>query len=541
MNLPNHTAGIAVSEESRKLTYLELHNRASRLAAQLRSLGAGPETLIGLCVPRSISLVVGAVGIFKSGAAYLPIDPGSPSERMAAMLTDSQTRIVVATEPAAALLPHGDWQVITLDRDGNGAGFPEPAYADREFPADRLAYVIYTSGSTGTPKGVEVTHRNLDHLVRWHQQAFGVTKADHATLFTSPGFDASVWEMWPYLTNGARLHIPADSIRANPAALRDWMLKEKITVSFLPTALAERMLDLKWPSAQTSLRFLLTGADSLRRRPPAGLPFQFINNYGPTECTVVATSGVVLPRGLSSDDDSQLPSIGRAIDGALIEIQDGELLIGGAGVGRGYRNQPALTAARFFQHPQHGRMYRTGDLAAVLPNGEIAFHGRSDDQIKIRGFRIEPNEIVRALAKNPLVRESAVALRGQLDLERRLIAYIVPNSATELSERGLQEGLRKLLPDYMIPSAFIMVNELPYTENGKLDRSALPEPSAINTIRDDEFEAPTNPLEDQVASIVCELLHLDRVGINDNFFLLGGHSLFGAQLVDGCSVIFRLS
>ena len=521
MNLPHSTTSLAAIEDVRKLTYAELNDRAGRLAAQLRARGAGPETLIGLCFPRSISLVVGAVGVMKAGAAYLPIDVHMPAERLSGMLADAGTRIVIASEATAALLPKGDWQVILLDANGAGNGFPEPAEPGA-FPADRLAYVIYTSGSTGAPKGVEVTWANVEHLNRWHHRAFGITDSDHGTLFASPGFDASIWEMWPYLEAGATLHVVPDAIRTTPAALRDWMLKEKITVSFLPTALAERMLDLKWPNNQTSLRFLLTGADTLRRRPPAGLPFQFVNNYGPTECTVVATSGIVEPGG-----EDGLPSIGRAIDGAVIEVRNGEVLIGGAGVARGYRSHPGLTAERFIDDPSHGRMYCTGDLAEVMPNGEIAFQGRADDQIKIRGFRIEPNEIVRALAKNPLVRESAVVLRGE-----RLVAYIVPNSATDLSERGLQEGLRRLLPDYMMPAVFVRVDGLAYTENGKLDRKALPEPVAGNIVRDEEFEAPGNPLEEQVAATVCELMHIDRVGVNDNFFLLGGHSLFGAQLVD---------
>ena len=519
MTIPNPASQVAVVEESRSITYAELHERAGRLAAQLQLLGVRPETVVGLCFPRSIALVVGAVGVAKAGAAYLPFDTYTPPERMSAMLADAGTPIVIASEAAAALVPKGDWTVVTLDCAGNGARFPA-AVEEVEHAPDRLAYVIYTSGSTGAPKGVEVTQANLEHLVRWHRRAFGITGSDRGTLFASPGFDASVWEMWPYLTAGATLYVTPDSVRATPGLLRDWMLKEKITVSFLPTALAERMLDQKWPTAQTSLRFLLTGADTLRRRPPAGLPFSFVNNYGPTECTVVATSGIVEP-----GEDSGLPSIGRAIDGATAVVREGELWIGGGGVARGYRNQPALTAERFVNG-----MYRTGDLAELLPNGEIAFHGRADDQIKIRGFRIEPNEIVRALAKNPLVRESAIILRGEA--EKRLVAYIVPNSATELSERGLQEGLRKVLPDYMMPAVFVMVDSLPYTENGKLDRALLPEPSPANTVRDDEFEAPSNPLEEQVAATVCELLHLDRVGTNDNFFLLGGHSLFGAQLVD---------
>ena len=522
MNIPTSASTFAVIDESRKLTYLELHDRAGRLAARLHALGAGPEALVGLCLPRSIPLVVSAVGVMKSGAAYLPLDPYLPSERMAALLADSGARIVVASEATAALLPKGDWQVITLNSEGHGADFPAALEAAPAFSTDRLAYVIYTSGSTGAPKGVEVTWANIEHLNRWHHRVFALGETDHGTLFASPGFDASVWEMWPYLAVGATLHITPDSIRTTPTALRDWMVKEKITISFLPTALAERMLDLKWPNQQTSLRFLLTGADTLRRRPPAGLPFQLINNYGPTECTVVATSGIVEP-GL----EDGLPSIGRAIEGADIVIRDGELYIGGTGVARGYRNHPALTAERFIVDAVLGRMYRTGDLAETLPNGEIAFLGRADDQIKIRGFRIEPNEIVRGLARNPLVRESAVVLRGE-----RLVAYIVPNSATELSERGLQEGLRKILPDYMMPSVFVMVDSLAYTDNGKLDRKALPQPMPANIVRDDEFEAPSNALEERVAATVCELLRLDRVGASDNFFLLGGHSLFGAQLVD---------
>jgi len=495
MNIPNNTR-IAISTEIAKLTYAELHQRADSLAASLKAKGVGPESLIAICLPRSIDFVIAAVGIMKSGAAYLPIDPSTPQARIDAMLADAQTAIVIRDIPTDA----GE----------------APA---RDFDPTRLAYVIYTSGSTGTPKGVEVTHANLNHLISWHNNAFNITENDHATLFASPGFDASVWEMWPYLAKGATLHIPPDSIRATPALLQDWMLKEKITVSFLPTALAERILDRKWPAAQTSLRFLLTGADTLRRRPPAGLPFQLINNYGPTETTVVATSGLVT-------SGESIPSIGHAIDGAIIEIRDGEILIGGGGVARGYRNQPALTAERFIEHPVHGRMYRTGDLGSWLPNKETAFEGRADDQIKIRGFRIEPNEIVRALAQNPLVRESAVILRDHLT------AYIVPNSAEPLSERSLQETLRKSLPDYMMPAAFVSLDTLPYTENGKLDRQALPEPDASNTIRDEEFEAPQNPLEEKLAEIICELLHLKSVGINDNFFLLGGHSLLGAQLVD---------
>jgi amino acid adenylation domain-containing protein len=513
MNIPN-SQSLAIVSEKESITYADLHRRSASLAAHLRTKYKTPNPVVALRIPRSIDLVIGALAILDSGAAYLPIDPSTPQDRIDAMLSDAGLEITVTSR-----------DIPQPDRENH------PTHNDAD-----LAYVIYTSGSSGSPKGVEVTHANLSHLIRWHNRAFSVTAADHATLFSSPGFDASVWEMWPYLTQGATLHIPPDEIRTSPSALRDWMLKEKITISFLPTALAERMLDLKWPPAQTALRFLLTGADTLRRRPPQGLPFTFVNNYGPTECTVVSTSGIV-----KSDPTNEIPSIGQPIDNAIIEILDnGELLIGGSGVARGYRNQPALTQEKFLDHPTHGRMYRTGDLASWLPNGDIAFHGRADDQIKIRGFRIEPNEIVRALSSNPMVRESAVLLRGPIDTEKRLIAYIVPNSATTLSERGLQETLRKSLPEYMMPAAFVLIDSLPYTENGKLDRNALPDPTPYNTIRDDAFEAPSNALEEKIAAIVSELLHTSAIGVEDNFFLLGGHSLLGAQLVDRLNRDFQV-
>jgi acyl-coenzyme A synthetase/AMP-(fatty) acid ligase/acyl carrier protein len=379
------------------------------------------------------------------------------------------------------------------------------------------------------------------NLVFWHRRAFDVTPADRATQLASPGFDAAVWELWPYLTAGARLHIPDEVTRVTPEMLRDWLVSEKISISFLPTMLAERVLALEWPR-ETALRVLLTGADTLHHYPSNTLPFRLINNYGPTECTVVATSGPVLP----GSDTSHPPTIGRAIDNTQTYILDeqlrnvpigtpGELYIGGASVGPGYLNRPELTAERFVSDPFSGmpgdRLYKTGDLARLLPDGQIAFLGRIDDQIKIRGYRIEPNEIVTALNRHPMVRESIVVASEDGSGDKRLVAYLVLPEGSEVAYATLQSFLLNQLPDFMVPSVFVHLGSLPLSPNGKVDRSALPAPDAANTLKDENRAAPRTPVEERLASMVAGLLGLQEVALNDNFFMLGGHSLLGTQLL----------
>jgi acyl-CoA synthetase (AMP-forming)/AMP-acid ligase II/acyl carrier protein len=311
-----------------------------------------------------------------------------------------------------------------------------------------------------------------------------------------------------------------------------------VTVAFVPTALAEPMLTALWPK-KTTLRYLLTGADTLHRYPAAGLPFQLVNNYGPTECTVVATSGIVSP-----STESARPSIGSAIANTQIYLlnenrqpvaagETGEIYIGGASVARGYRNQPELTAERFVANPfspaVDARMYRTGDLGSLLPNGQIAFHGRADNQESIRGHRIEPDEIVSVLTRHPKVASAAVVALGNA-CSKQLAAYIVPSDPAARSSE-LREFLAKELPEYMIPSIFVRIAALPLTSNGKLDRTALPEPAAENALDTTAYRAPESPIEIKIASILEELLTVEHVGLDDNFFLLGGHSLLGTQLV----------
>lgn len=359
-------------------------------------------------------------------------------------------------------------------------------------------------------------------------------------MIASPGFDASVWETWPHLTAGASLHVPAEDLRTDPARLRDWMVAERITLAFAPTALAEEMMALSWP-AQAALRFLLTGGDALRRYPDADLPFAVINNYGPAETTVVATSGPVpLAHGAAA-----APSIGRPIDGVTVRIVDsaltpvpsgsaGELLIGGAGVARGYLNHPELTAERFVPDPGlegGGLVYRSGDLVRLRPDGELEFIGRVDDQVQIRGRRIEPGEVAATLDRHPSVRTSAVVAIGDLPPQRRLMACVVAADGAARDDEVLRAHLRRSLPDHMIPSGFVWLEQLPLTPSGKVDRAALRSRLASPDPRDTVGTAPRNDLEAALAGIVAELLGLTAVGVDEDFFLLGGHSLLGAQVI----------
>jgi amino acid adenylation domain-containing protein len=525
---------VALVEGLEQVTYGELDRRSDQLARYLRTLGVEREKLVGLYMDRSTGLVVGALAILKAGGAYVPLDPNAPAERLAFQLRDAGVTAVLTRGALASKVPSGNWKTVDFDSvvavDTNGSQL-------EEIQPSQLAYVIYTSGSTGQPKGVEVTHASLANLVAWHLQAFSVTSADRASLQAALGFDATVWELWPYLAIGAAVHIPPDTLRNSPEALKKWLVTEKITITFLPTALAERMLQIDWPR-DTALRFLLTGADALHHRPSSKLPFQLINNYGPTECTVVATSG----RVESSETAKGIPSIGKPIDGVTARILDedwhdvaaggaGELYIGGAALARGYRNQATLTVEKFVCLPDGERMYRTGDLARFLPNGEIEFLGRLDDQIKIRGYRIEPLEVVAALNAHRDVTSSVVIAREDQVGERRLIAYVVMRDDTQLTAAGLRKHLGARLPDYMVPATFVRMPSIPMTANGKADRAVLPAPDATNTLRDGEFLEPKTTVEKRLAAIVAPMLNVERIGLNDNFFFLGGHSLLGTQLI----------
>jgi amino acid adenylation domain-containing protein/non-ribosomal peptide synthase protein (TIGR01720 family)/FkbM family methyltransferase len=419
-----------------QLTYRELNERANQLAHHLRSLGVGAEIKVGVCLPRSIEMVIGLLAILKAGGSYVPLDPSSPLERLSFMLEDARMPVLLTYEAMADELPASWSQVICLDTETfSDQSIENP---ESEVVSDNLAYVIYTSGSTGMPKGVEISHRSLLNLIFWHQRVYSITPADRATQLAGQAFDASVWEIWPYLTAGASLHIPDDETRTVPSELVQWLTDEAITVSFLPTPLAEVVLDESWPEA-TSLRVMLTGGDKLHRWMRSGLPFRLVNHYGPTESTVVATCVEVAEEGFES-----LPTIGRGIDNIQVYILDGEMQttpigvvgeihLGGIGLARGYMNRPELTAEKFIPNPFSlnggGRLYRTGDLARWRADGEIEFVGRSDEQVKIRGYRIELGEIEAALGAHEAVSECAVIVKEDEPGEKRLVAYVVPVEA----------------------------------------------------------------------------------------------------------------
>jgi amino acid adenylation domain-containing protein len=483
-------------------------------------------------------MVVGALGILKAGGAYVPMDLAYPPDRLAFMLDDAQAPVLVTNPSIADRLPKAGWELANICAPEISE---EPDYPPRvEIMPEDLAYVIYTSGSTGKPKGVEITHAGLANLVSWHRHAFSVTSADRASHVAGLGFDAAVWELWPYLVTGASVHMADEVTRSSAELLQKWLLDERITISFIPTPLAEHVLAMEWPR-HTQVRILLTGGDTLHHYPPSNLPFTLVNNYGPTECTVVATSGPV-PTGRRPD---AMPPIGRAIANTQIYLLDenlrqvprgqpGEIHIGGAGLARGYHNRPDLTAEKFIPTPfsgEPGRLYKTGDLARLLGDGQFAFLGRVDDQIKIRGYRIEPNEIVCVLNRHPYVRESLVVARQETGGEKRLVAYVVLNPDSDATQTTLRGYLREYLPEYMLPAAFVRLSAFPLTPHGKIDRAALPEPTTENTIEDDAVPPALSPVEERLAGIVTSLLGVRQVSIDDNFFQMGGHSLLGAQVI----------
>lgn len=536
---------IALVANDQAITYRELNRQANQLAHYLQSLDVGPNVLVGVCLERSLDMVVALLGILKAGGAYVPLDPTYPPLRLAFMMEDTQASVLITRQRQAARLPAHNVQVVCLDSDAAVLAQQSTADTTPTPTSTALAYVIYTSGSTGQPKGVQITHESLLNLIFWHQRVFSVSPEDRATQLAGPAFDATVWELWPYLTIGASVYLPDEDTRVTPLRLRNWLIEQQITITFLPTALAEGVMALEWPM-QATLRYLLTGADTLHRYPSPDLPFTLVNNYGPTENTVVTTSGPVPP----TKRLDALPSIGRPIANTQVYILDeqlrqvpigeiGELYIGGASLSRGYLHRPDLTAERFIRHPfsdePGARLYKTGDLARFLPDGQIAFLGRDDTQIKIRGYRIEPDEIVSMLNSHPAIEASVVTAMASEESagDKSLVAYIVPASGAHASVTALQEHLRTYLPDYMIPVTFIKLEALPLTPNGKVDRRALPAPSAANTLRDDagtETESYT-VVEERVEAIVSSLLRLDRVGLDDNFFLLGGHSMLGTQVI----------
>lgn len=534
-------AQLAVADAQGQLSYGQLERESGRLAVRLQAAGAGPERTVALFLPRSRDFVVAALAVFRAGAAYVPVDRSMPADRASFILTDAGVDAVITESRAAKDVPEGAWQVLEAEGVSEERCAP---FVSVEDDANRLACVIYTSGSTGQPKGVEIMQGNLWNLIDWHQSAFSVRATDRASQLAGVGFDAAGWEIWPYLTAGASVHFADELTRRSPEMLRDWIVAQRITIGFVPTLLAEQLFQADWP-AETALRLLLTGGDRLERRPPDTLPFTVINNYGPTECTVVATSGVVSPKTAVAER----PSVGRPIANATAFVLDeasrpvtpgetGELCIGGPLVGRGYRNMPELTASRFITYKSASgeptRIYRTGDRVRTLEDGEIEFLGRLDDQVKIRGYRIEPGEIVANLNRLPEIESSAVTVSGVAGESPALVAYVVPSADARLTDDRLRQYLATKLPEYMIPAFFVEIQALPTTANGKLDKSALPIPRADTSLSAATAARSVSPrsngVQERIGELVAALLNRPSIEPDENFFMAGGHSMFGVQL-----------
>ncbi len=524
---------VAVSGPGTTLTYRALFTRSLEHSARLRACGVQRGDLVALCLPRSANFVVGALGILLTGAAYVALDPDQPDARLRYMIEDCAASVLVAHNDIAERV---QWRGPIVSPRADEGSTPAP---QMQLAPDAAAYAVYTSGSTGTPKGVLVSHAGLLNLIAWHHSAFGLTAADRTTLIANPGFDAAAWEIWPSLTAGASLHIPPDGVKTDPMRLRDWLLSEQITVCFVPTPLAETVISISWPPS-ASLRWLLTGGDVLHHRPPADLPFQLVNNYGVSEASVVSTSGVVT----AATGAASAPNIGAPIDRVTLRVIDeqgavlangvaGELLICGRSVALGYLGRPELTAQKFVADPLNPgvRAYRTGDRVRITVDGTVEFLGRLDDQVQIRGVRVETGELVAAAHCHPDVAACAATSLQDVD-ETRLMLFVVARQPDTLHEDQLRDFLRQHLPEQMVPATILAVPELPVTANGKIDQAALAE-FARSLSPTGGIGSPTGrtEVESVLAGIVAALLKLPQVGVEDNFFLLGGHSMLGAQLL----------
>ncbi len=533
---------IALSSGDQRLSYAELNRQADQFAAYLVQGSAAPGGTVAICLERSFDWIIAALGTMRAGAAYLPLDPAWPDARLRFVINDSHATVLVAR---SAVISRLDLEVEGIDpcRDALAIAAVQPNAGALEPTAlESLAYVIYTSGSTGVPKGVEITHANLCHLVRWHREAFAVTPQDRASHLAGLGFDAAVWEIWPHLAAGTTVCLADDDARLSPELLQQWLIRDRVTIAFVPTVHASFLMAMPW-LATSSLRLLLTGGDVLHRGPVADLPFGVVNNYGPTECTVVSTSAALKPGARGA------PPIGHPISGARIYLLDehgrpvsdgdrGEIYIGGGGVGRGYRNLPDSTAQCFLSDPFVGaptaRMYRTGDFGVRRPHGEIEFCGRRDRQTKIRGHRIELDEVGVVLTDHPAVEFAVAVTRTLAEGENELLAHVLPkrHAAVPIG-RELRQHLLQRLPDYMIPAKFVRLYELPLSPSGKIDFGLLAVPTPENLLADDIVvpAADAKPIEEKLLRMMRQVLRNNAVRPNDNFFLAGGHSLLAMQLL----------
>ena len=529
----------AVVFEGQTLAYGVLNERANQLARHLRSLGVGVDTLVAVATERSFDMVVSLLAVLKAGAAYVPLDPGYPRDRLAFMISDSRPQVVLIQEHLRRSIPTDDRDVIAIDSAWPEISRQPDTNLGVVVAPDHLVYVIYTSGSTGRPKGVMNTHAGAINHMWWLADQFGFGASDSILQKTPFSFDASVWELFLPLVRGGRLVMAKPEGHQDPAYMADVIRTEAITtLQFVPAMLA-LFVEIDAVASCTSLRRVVAGGEALSfgtvRRFREMLAADLYNMYGQTEASDDSSYW------RCTGNESATVPIGRPIGNMRVHVLDanlepspigvaGEIHIGGAGLARGYLDRPALTAERFVPDPfariAGGRLYKTGDLGRVRADGVIEFLGRIDHQVKIRGFRVELGEVEAELGLHPALREAVAMVREDARGEPRLVAYLV---GTDIDVSALRAFLRERLPDYMVPSAFVVLDELPLTPNGKVDRNALPVPELPTSER--KYVAPQTASEERLAALWSELLHVERIGRDDNFFELGGHSLLAVQLV----------
>ncbi len=544
---------IAVVFDNQQLTYRHLNERANQLAHYLQKLGVKPELLVGICIERSLEMIVGLLGILKAGGAYVPLDPSYPKERLSYMLEDTGVKVLLTQRSLTELLPEnqaivvsldGDWQVIAQENQNN---------LNSGVKGENLAYVIYTSGSTGKPKGAMNTHKGISNRLVWMQNTYQLTSSDRILQKTPFSFDVSVWEFfWPLLAGATLVVVKPQGHKDNAYLIKLIQQQQITTIHFVPSMLRVFLQEPSLENCSCLKRVICSGEAlpyELTQRFFGRLNCELHNLYGPTEAAIDVTFWHCLPQ-----IQQQIVPIGRPIANTQIYILDqylqpvpvgiaGELHIGGVGLARGYLNRPELTSHKFISHSfGDGKLYKTGDLARYLPDGNIEFLGRIDHQVKIRGFRIELGEIETVLSHHPAVEQAIVIAHEDETGHKSLIAYIVGNSqpsdAVEhnqevnlFDEQILQSYLESRLPEYMMPNAFVMLDAIPLTANGKIDRRALPSLEQIRIELANTYVAPCTPIEEILAVIWAEVLGIEQVGIHDNFFELGGDSIRGIQVI----------
>ena len=543
---------VAVVFDNEQLTYQELNQQANQVAHYLQKLGVGPEVLVGICVERSLLMVIGILAILKAGGAYVPLDTAYPKERLGYMLVDSQVSVLLTQKHLLATLPVHSVQTICLDQDSNLFLTQSTANPISQVTSHNLAYVIYTSGSTGQPKGAMNTHKGLCNRLLWMQDTYHLIPSDKVLQKTPFSFDVSVWELfWPLLT-GASLVVAKPGGHQDGRYLVQLIFQEQITtLHFVPSMLQVFIEEPELEKCSSIKRVICSGEAlpfDLQKRFFGRLNAELHNLYGPTEASIDVTFWACQP-----NSNEKIVPIGRPIANTQIYILDkhlqpipigvsGELHIGGVGLARGYLNKPELTQQKFISSPfEPGKyLYKTGDLARYRPGGNIEFLGRIDHQVKIRGFRIEIGEIEAALIRHPHIRETIVIAREDEAGIKRLVAYVVPKANQILNISELRGYLQQKLPSYMLPEAFVILETLPLTPNGKVDHRVLPAPDKSRNALATEFVSPRTPTEQIVADIWADILGREQIGIYDNFFDLGGHSLLATQVISRLREAFKI-